>query len=44
MQYLHIYDLIKIGDNMDHIEEIFNNMIEDIKYIKLATYFKNMGR
>jgi len=25
---------------MDHIEGIFNSMIEDIKYIKLATYFK----
>ena len=25
---------------MYHIEEIFNAMIEDIKYIKLATYFK----
>ena len=29
---------------MDHIEEIFNGMIEDIKYIKLATYFKNIRR
>ena len=31
---------------MDHIEEIFNNMIEDIKYImelinKLCIYLKN---
>ncbi len=29
---------------MDHIEEVFNGMIEDIKYIKLATYFKNIRR
>lgn len=29
---------------MDHIEEVFNNMIEDIKYIKLSTYFKNIGK
>ena len=28
------------GDNMNHIEQIFDAMIEDIKYIKLATYFK----
>lgn len=27
---------------MDHIEGIFNGMIEDVKYIKLATYFKNL--
>lgn len=27
---------------MDHIEGIFNSMIEDVKYIKLATYFKKI--
>ena len=32
------------GDNMNHIERIFNSMIEDIKYIKLATYFKNINK
>lgn len=44
MHYLHMCGLIKIGEIMDHIEGIFNNMIEDIKYIKLATYFKNIRK
>lgn len=33
------------GWNMtDHIENIFNSMIDDLKYIKLATYFKSARR
>ena len=27
---------------MDHIETIFNEMIEDINLIKLSTYFKGI--
>ena len=34
----------KIGEKMNHIEDVFNNMIEDIKYIKLATYFKKIRK
>jgi len=28
----------------DHIESIFNDMLDDIQYIKLATYFKKIIR
>lgn len=31
-------------DYMDHIEDKFNSMIEDVKFIKLASYFKNIKR
>ena len=24
----------------DHVEGVFNSMLEDVKYIKLSTYFK----
>lgn len=27
---------------MDHVEGIFNSMLEDVKYIKLSTYFKSI--
>lgn len=29
---------------MDHIESIFNEMIEDIDLVKLSTYFKALDR
>lgn len=29
---------------MDHIESIFNSMLEDVKIIKLATYFKKIRK
>jgi len=29
---------------MDHIETIFNEMIEDINLIKLSTYYKSVTR
>lgn len=28
----------------DHIETLFNDMLDDIRYIKLATYFKGINR
>lgn len=28
----------------DHIETIFNEMIEDINLVKLSTYFKSVTR
>ena len=32
------------GELMDHIETIFNEMIEDINLVKLSTYFKSATR
>lgn len=29
---------------MDHIEGKFNEMLEDIKFIKLATYFRGLKK
>jgi len=29
---------------MDHIENMFNEMIEDINLIKLSTYYKSVTR
>lgn len=29
---------------MDHIEGVFNEMLEDVKYIKLATYFREIKK
>ncbi len=29
---------------MDHIENIFNSMLEDVKIIKLATYFRKIRK
>lgn len=28
----------------DHIENVFNSMIEDVKLIKLSTYFRSIKR
>jgi len=37
--------LIQLGDKMnDHIENVFNSMIEDVKLIKLSTYFRSIKR
>ena len=42
------YDVIVIDmpgyPEVYHIENAFNSMIEDIKYIKLSTYFKSVKR
>lgn len=45
MRIMNSYDLIDVGDKMnDHIEGIFNSMLEDIKTIKLSTYFRSIRR
>jgi len=45
MNYYFICVLIDSGDKMtDHIEQVFNSMLEDVNYIKLATYFRSIKR
>lgn len=29
---------------MNHIEGVFNEMLEDVKFIKLSTYFKSVRK
>lgn len=45
MKLKFIYGLIHLGDIVkDHIDGIFDSMIEDVKFIKLSTYFKSVIR